>query len=115
MPVYKTTARIQATGELAIRDLPFAPGTLVEVVVVGRERSAAEREQEWARLMQAVQALPQAQTISDEDIATGVDRRAVMRQALTAVAQAGTFAAVDDACAWQRELRVDRAQPGRED
>jgi hypothetical protein len=115
MPIYKTTARIHASGELAIRDLPFAPGTLVEVLVMGSERSAAEREQEWARKMQAVQALPQAQTISDEDIATEIDRRAVMRQALTAIAQAGTFAAVDDACTWQRELRVDRAQPGHED
>jgi hypothetical protein len=47
MPVFKTTARIQASGELAIRDLPFAPGTLVEVLVMGSERSAAEREQEW--------------------------------------------------------------------
>ncbi|SBT07045.1 conserved hypothetical protein [Candidatus Accumulibacter aalborgensis] len=115
MPVHKTTARIQATGELTITHLPFAPGTLVEVLVVGSERSAAEREQEWARLMQAVQALPQAETIIDEDIATEIDRRAVMRQALAAVTQAGTFASIDDASAWQRELRVDRAQPGRED
>jgi hypothetical protein len=111
MPVFKTTARIQASGELAIRDLPFAPGTLVEVLFVGSVRSAAEREQEWARMMQAVQA----QTISAEDIATEIDRPAAMRQALTAVAQAGTFATVDDVSAWQRELRVDRAQPGRED
>lgn len=71
MPVYKTTSRIQASGELAIRDLPFAPGTLVKVQVMGSEPSAAEREQEWARLLQAVQALPQ--TISDEDIAAEID------------------------------------------
>jgi hypothetical protein len=73
MQVHKTTARIQATGELATTDLPFAPGTLVEVLVVGSERSAAEREQEWARLMKTVQALPQVQAISDEDIATEID------------------------------------------
>ena len=73
MEVYKTTARIQATGELAITHLPFAPGTLVEVLVVRSERSAAEREQEWARLMKTVQALPQVQAISDEDIATKID------------------------------------------
>lgn len=42
-------------------------------------------------------------------------RRAHMRQALAAVAQAGTFAQIDDASAWQRELRTDRPQPGRED
>ena len=115
MEVYKTTARIQATGELAITHLPFAPGTLVEVLVVRSERSAAEREQEWTRLMQAVQALPQAQTISEEDTAVEIDRQKAMRQALAAVAQAGTFAHIDDASAWQREARVDRVLPGRED
>ena len=115
MQVHKTTARIQASGELTITHLPFAPGTLVEVLVVRSERSAAEREQEWARLMQAVHALPHAQTIREEDIAVEIHRQTAIRQALTAVAQAGTFATVDDVSAWQRELRVDRAQPGRED
>ncbi|HRD93945.1 MAG TPA: hypothetical protein PK201_12550 [Accumulibacter sp.] len=110
MEVYKTTARIQATGELAITHLPFAPGTLVEVLVVRSERSAAEREQELTRLMQAVQA----QTISEEDTAVEMDRQKAMRQALAAVAQAGTFAHIDDASAWQREARVDRVLPGRE-
>ncbi|MQM32291.1 MAG: hypothetical protein CRU78_18025 [Candidatus Accumulibacter phosphatis] len=42
-------------------------------------------------------------------------RQAALRQALLAVAQAGTFAHIDDASAWQREARVDRALPGRED
>ena len=117
MEVYKTTARIQATGELAITHLPFAPGTLVEVLVVRSQRSAGEREQESTRLMQAVQAvqaLPQAQTISEEDTAVEIDRQKAMRQALAAVAQAGTFAHIDDASAWQREARVDRVLPGRE-
>ncbi|HRF73986.1 MAG TPA: hypothetical protein PL117_14550 [Accumulibacter sp.] len=73
MQAYKTYARIQATGDLAIAHLPFAPGSLVEVLVVGAERGAAEREQEWARMMQTVQALPQSPTISDADIATEID------------------------------------------
>lgn len=73
MQAYKTYARVQASGELAIGQLPFAPGSLVEVLVVGAERSAAERDQEWGRLMQTVQALPQAQSISDADIAAEID------------------------------------------
>jgi len=73
MQAYKTYARVQSTGELAIAHLPFAPGTLVEVLVVGVERSAAEREAEWARMMQTVQALPLAATISDADIAAEID------------------------------------------
>ena len=43
------------------------------------------------------------------------DRQAAMRQALVAVAQAGTFAHIDDASAWQREARTEHQQPGRED
>jgi hypothetical protein len=42
-------------------------------------------------------------------------RQANLRQALAAMAQAGTFAHIDDACAWQREVRADRLQPGREE
>jgi hypothetical protein len=30
------------------------------------------------------------------------------------VAQAGTFAHIDDAGVWQREIRAERPQPGRE-
>ncbi len=73
MQAYKTYARVQASGELAIGQLPFAPGALVEVLVVGAERNAVEREQEWGRLMQTVQNLPQAQAISDADIAAEID------------------------------------------
>ncbi len=73
MQAYKTYARINPSGELAITKLPFAPGALVEVLVVGAERSAAEREQEWGRLMMTVQELPQAAAISDTDIAAEID------------------------------------------
>ncbi len=54
--------------------------------------------------------LPGAPSTSDR-----IQRQANMRQALAAVAKAGTFAHIDDVVAWQREMRADRAQPGRED
>lgn len=73
MQAYRTYARVQASGELALEQLPFAPGSLVEVLVVGAERSTVEREQEWGRLMQTVQSLPQVQRISDADIAAEVN------------------------------------------
>ena len=47
--------------------------------------------------------------------ANRVQRQQNLRQALAAVAQAGTFAHVDDAGAWQREVRAERSQPGRGD
>ena len=34
------------------------------------------------------------------------ERQAKLRDALAAVAQAGTFARIDDAAAWQREMRT---------
>lgn len=73
MQAYRTYARVQASGDLAIGQLPFAPGDLVEVLVVGIKRSAIEREQEWGRLMQTVQNLPQVQEISDADIQVEID------------------------------------------
>ena len=49
----------------------------------------------------------------DDPISGRAGRQAAMRQALAAVARAGTFAHVDDASAWQREARTEREQPGR--
>lgn len=57
----------------------------------------------------------------DDDVAltppapSRLERQANLRQALAAVAQAGTFAHVENAGAWQREVRAERPQPGRED
>lgn len=79
MQAYKTYARVQPSGDLALGHLPFAPGSLVEVLVVGSERNAAEREQEWSRLMQTVQSLPQAATISDAESVIPILRRKSMR------------------------------------
>ena len=55
----------------------------------------------------------------DDDVALApsapsrIERQANLRQALAAVAQAGTFAHVEDAGAWQREVRTERPHPGR--
>ena len=48
-------------------------------------------------------------------VANRSERQATLRHALAAVVQAGTFARIDDAAAWQREMRTERTQPGRED
>lgn len=42
-------------------------------------------------------------------------RQQHVREGLAAVAQAGTFAQIDDTGAWQREIRADRPQPGPAD
>jgi len=73
MQTYKTYARIEPSGRVVLSDLPFAEGSLVEVLLVDQTHTATEREASWAALMRHVQALPQAQTLSDEDIAAEID------------------------------------------
>jgi hypothetical protein len=54
-------------------------------------------------------------SLSDPSTSSRSERQSTLREALTAVAQAGTFSGIDDAAAWQREMRTERSQPGRED
>ena len=44
-----------------------------------------------------------------------LQRQQNLRQALAAVVKAGTFAHIDDAGVWQRDVRAERPQPGRGD
>ncbi len=44
MQACKVFARIEPSGKLTVDDLPFAPGTLVEVLVCDAELSKAERD-----------------------------------------------------------------------
>ena len=40
MPAYETTATIESGGELRLSDVPFEPGTQVEVFVLPKRSSA---------------------------------------------------------------------------
>lgn len=75
MNAYKTYAQVDATGCLALKGLPFKEGTLVEVLVLdqGSPKGRAELVDDWRAMMKHVQALPQLQNITDEDIAAEVD------------------------------------------
>ena len=70
MHAYKTYAHIEASGRIVLEGLPFREGAMVEVLLVAQNR--AERADSWAALMRHVQNLPQAQTISDADIAAEI-------------------------------------------
>lgn len=72
MQAYKTYAKVDPAGQVILSGLPFTAGSLVEVLVVNQHRTPAEREASWASLMRHVQALPSAQTVSDEDIAAEI-------------------------------------------
>ncbi len=46
MQAYKTQARIEPDGRMALSGLPFAEGTLVEVLVVNQSRIPGKQEAE---------------------------------------------------------------------
>ncbi len=73
MNTYKTYVQVDASGRLVLEGLPFREGCLVEVLVVDQSRQPAERAESWRALMRHVQALPQSQTIADEEIAEEID------------------------------------------
>jgi hypothetical protein len=55
-----------------LSDLPFQPGQRVEVVVIAEDEPPANRVRELRELFQTTQALPQAQAITEDDIAAEI-------------------------------------------
>ena len=68
---YKTRVTIQEPNRLVLTNLPFRPGQRVEVVVID-EGERAERLGALKALLAKTQALPQARTISEEEIAAEI-------------------------------------------
>jgi len=52
--------------------------------------------------------------LEDTPLEPAGERGQVMAEALAALASRGTFAAITDPVAWQRELRHERTLPARE-
>jgi hypothetical protein len=72
MLAYRQYARVQPSKQIVLTDLPFQPGQRVEVVVIAEDEPLANRVQELRELFQVTQALPQAQAISEEEIAAEI-------------------------------------------
>lgn len=73
MNTYKTYIQIDASGRLVLEGLPFPEGALLEVLVVDQSHQPEERTEGWQALMRHVQGLPQAKSVTDEEIAAEVD------------------------------------------
>lgn len=71
MRAYRQYVTIKDPKQVTLSDLPFEPGDCVEVVMIAAESSAANLET-LRTLLQATQALPQARTLSDAEIAAEV-------------------------------------------
>jgi len=72
MIAYRQYTTVQESKQIILSDVPFQPGQRVEVVLIAEEERPAARVQELRALFKATQALPQAQTITEEEIAAEI-------------------------------------------
>jgi hypothetical protein len=73
MAAYETNRMIHNPARLVLTKLPFRPGQQVKIVIVPEpEENRAELVRRWQALFAKTQSLPQAQTITDEDIAAEI-------------------------------------------
>jgi hypothetical protein len=63
---------IEDPKHVILSDLPFLPGQTVEVVVIADDAARSLRVAELKALLKETQSLPQAQVLSDEDLAVEI-------------------------------------------
>jgi hypothetical protein len=71
MNAYEISKTVEPGGQLLLTDVPFAPGTEVEVTVNAKRRSAADFTAEWNRVCAQMRA--GAVEISDDDLQREID------------------------------------------
>jgi hypothetical protein len=72
MLAYRQYTTVQESKQIVLSNVPFPPGQRVEVVLIAEEERPAARVQELRALFQVTQALPQAQAITEDDIAAEI-------------------------------------------
>jgi len=76
METYRVTTTVSQDGKLSIKGLPFRAGEKVEVIVRGEKKRATRSRKAVAKdlkaLFKEIRSLPQAKTITEEDIASEI-------------------------------------------
>lgn len=77
METFRVRTTVSKDGNLSIKGLPFRPGAKVEVIVREQTKklSASKRKElagELQALFKEIQSLPQARTITEEEIAAEI-------------------------------------------
>jgi hypothetical protein len=72
MLAYKRVVTVKESGSIVLTDLPLQPGQKVEVIVFADEEEQKERLRNLRALLKETQGLPEAKTISDDEIAEEV-------------------------------------------
>jgi len=74
MTAYKKYVKISDPKSLVLNDLPFKQGQVVEVVMTAQDNGESEdRVRELQALLKETQALPQANAISEDEIAAEIE------------------------------------------
>lgn len=72
METFRVRTTVSKDGQLSIRGLPFRAGAKVEVVIRKEEQDRKALARELRALFKEIQSLPQAKTITEEDIAAEI-------------------------------------------
>ena len=73
MTAYKKYVRIKDPKSLVLTDLPFKQRQVIEVVLIAQDNGESEdRVRQLQALLKETQALPQAQAISEDEIAAEI-------------------------------------------
>lgn len=74
MTAYKKYLKIEDPKSLVLTDLPFEKGQVVEVVVIAQDNGESQdRVRDLKALLKETQALPQARTMSEDEIAAEIE------------------------------------------
>ncbi|HMN00905.1 MAG TPA: hypothetical protein PKC99_18020 [Anaerolineales bacterium] len=72
METFRVRTTVSKDGQLSIKGLPFRAGAKVEVVIRKEEQDRKALARELKTLFKEIQSLPQAQTITEEEIAAEI-------------------------------------------
>jgi hypothetical protein len=74
MQSFATSATVENSGQLIIGSVPFAPGTVVEVVVSPRRKSPAEFAAAWQQVCHELRRQPQLSGLDDDQLLSEIDQ-----------------------------------------
>lgn len=73
MDAFETSATVQSAGDIRVVGVPFAPGTVVEVVISPKRQDAVEFTKKWESVCRDLRDRLSTESISDADIQREID------------------------------------------
>ena len=74
MNAFRAYATVENNGNIVIGNLPFKPGSLLEVVLIEEVKSGSEIVQEWKNSNERIQKIPQIRELSDKEISDEIKK-----------------------------------------